>query len=371
MRIIEPEDLSAPVISARARNATVSWLAPRRLNGVLLFYSLTLGGTVVYSDRDTSTVLTGLTPATFYSLSLQACNIVGCTAANATFTTLEAAPEGILAPRASNVTAQSIELFWDIPVRENGNVTYSLVRTTQNESRTLFAASTVLTYLDLDVAPATSYNYSVVASTAGGSTASPTASFTALEASPTGVAAPAVLDLQARSVNVSIPFPEKPNGRIISTSLRASGPNNVTVTATGLTTALVEGLLPASGYQLVVDACTLVGCASSPPTRVTTKEACKLADLPCILIPLTCLLSAVGIVSSYSPRNSIRCSDGRLDSAKQSKRRVVTILRHPVGCAVHGDARTQPVCSRGTVQQLVCRHDLFGSLGSLQCDRVC
>jgi hypothetical protein len=57
--------------------------------------------------------------------------------------------------------------------------------------------------------------------------------------------------------------------------LRASGTTNVTVDTTGLSAAVVQGLTPASRYQVVAEACTLVGCALSSPTDVTTNEACK------------------------------------------------------------------------------------------------
>eukprot|EP00045_Choanoeca_perplexa_P018125 m.279018 g.279018 ORF g.279018 m.279018 type:complete len:4572 (-) comp17723_c0_seq1:48-13763(-) len=295
----EPANLLEPTVSAMARAAIVTWHAPLQLNGILLAYSLRLDGAIVYTDRNTSTTLAPLLPATSYALELEACNIAGCTSVNSTFMTLEDAPEGVSALQPLNVSARSVLLAWSVPERANGNVTYSIVRQTSSVDQTIIANSTALQYMDLEVLPASQYNYTLVASTAGGSTPSITLAIVTLEAAPMGMSAPKVLSVEARSINASIPLPSVPNGQIVSTTLRAVGPNRVVVNTTGVVTTVVEGLIPASPYQLVAEACTSAGCTISESTEALTKEALPVG----LAAPVIQLATSDAIRVSWSTPN--------------------------------------------------------------------
>ena len=109
------------------QTVVIYWTAPSSPNGPIQRYLLTsttqLNSTAVvqYEGLGLSTILSGLTPYTRYTLVVTACTTGGCKAANGVnAVTLQAPPANQLPPIVSPIDSARLLVNWSPPLTPNG-----------------------------------------------------------------------------------------------------------------------------------------------------------------------------------------------------------------------------------------------------------
>lgn len=122
-----------------------------------------------------------------YSYSVIACTSEGCiTSPNANITTLEAPPAIVDTPTVDSATSHSINISWNKPLTQNGEVTEYVLKLNNEVVYNGRDRNAVVS----DLQPHTSYQLVLLACTSGGCTTSPTTSAVTDEAPPTGLLTP-------------------------------------------------------------------------------------------------------------------------------------------------------------------------------------
>ncbi|MEU3163726.1 glycoside hydrolase family 9 protein [Streptosporangium sp. NPDC006930] len=181
---VAPSRPGKPTVSAiTGSGATLTWTASTDNVGVV-GYDVYQGTTKVATATTTTYALTGLTPATAYTVSVVAKDAAGnsSTASESTAFTTTTAPENDTEapsrpgkPTVSAITGSGATLTWTASTDNVGVVGYDVYRGT-----TKVATATTTTYALTGLTPATAYTVSVVAKDAAGnsSTASESTTFT-------------------------------------------------------------------------------------------------------------------------------------------------------------------------------------------------
>lgn len=245
-------------------------------NGVITSYSLFRDGQLTLSGPGniTRTLVTGLDPFASYLFFIQACTAVGCgNSSVVVFQTLPDSPSGLAAPNLMALSPSSIEATWQPPSEPNGVLLhYELLllfgpEFSQNRSFSVgLNTSTTVTGL----VPNTLYSVQVFVYNAGGSTSSPAESIRTPEDRPDGLSPPAIDVVNATTLLVSWQEPAQPNGVITEYILLQNG---VQVFSGLVLSYQAAGLQPFSVYTYRIEACTLGGCSTSPPSTLRTPEA--------------------------------------------------------------------------------------------------
>ncbi|KAJ7988957.1 hypothetical protein DPEC_G00314570 [Dallia pectoralis] len=286
------------------RSLRAKWSQPAKPNGNIsytLLFSHTdeddgddeEAGGVVYSSSAAGNWVSvgGLQPYTNYSLSVRACNSMGCVESLPVNVSMApTAPDGVIPPGGSDATAASLQVFWFPPGRANapGPLYYSLeMRAAPGAPILQLLENTTHTfrYTVNGLSPYTGYLFRVLVSHTYGETCSDWTSLYTAEDSPGPVDPPVVSALQASNVSVSWVPPARPNGVIVHYTLRlgCTDTNAVTSTATlpGNTTSYtLLGLHPFRLYFLQVEACTQVGCTLSGESRSFRTPSAPPAGVP-------------------------------------------------------------------------------------------
>ena len=217
-----PEMVGVPIFSnIQARSLVVSWEAPGQQNGIITQYILyqitdTENATVLSDNLDQTFSLSGLIPFTTYSFYVDTCNSAGCTqSATASATTLQAPPEGVIAPMLRDLTSTSAHIEWLPPGFPNGVITsYTIRRGTETTDSVVVFEGIAFSYDDTDLIANTLYSYTVTATNEGGSTESAPSYIQTVADLIGGVYPPSVRVLGPRSLTVTWIPPEFPNGDI-------------------------------------------------------------------------------------------------------------------------------------------------------------
>ena len=188
------------------------------------------------------------------------------------------APSEQSPPLISNITSRSMIASWFQPDRPNGLILrYELYR-----NNTLVYNGTSRSFRNTGLIPYTLYSYYVITHTDGGSTRSVDSHkvYRTLSDVPESVMPPVLLNILARSIDVTWQPPLYPNGLIVRYSLSSTNTQSTTPFQhyQGLAMAyLVTGLRPFVVYNFTLTACTVIGCAQSIPvvqaTRSTAPES--------------------------------------------------------------------------------------------------
>uniref|UniRef100_A0A8D0R6P0 Usherin n=1 Tax=Sus scrofa TaxID=9823 RepID=A0A8D0R6P0_PIG len=268
-----PEGLSPPEVtqaSAHPPKLLISWLPPKRTNGVIQSYRLQRNGvlypfsfdavTLNYTDEE-------LLPFSTYRYAVTACTGGGCATSRPTSTTTpEAAPAGVSPPALWPISATQINVSWSPPSIPNGQITRYLLRVNGKE----YLAGQSLSLLMSHLQPHTQYHFSLVACTSGGCTASTARSAWTMEAPPQNMDPPKVQVTGSESIEITWKPPRSPNGRIRSYELRRDG----TIVYTGLETRYHDfTLTPGVEYGYTVTASNSQGGAVSPLVRDRTSPS--------------------------------------------------------------------------------------------------
>lgn len=266
----------------------VTWVRPPKPNGEIIRYNVSrvLNSTfkIHLNPNDKglgmSLVIGGLQPYMNYTFEVIACTKVGCTASPLASTlTLQAPPEGVHAPNLTVTGAREIEATWTEPDVLNGVIVkYSLYRNNSlvyNGTDVCYKNSQgkdVCTFQDKGngLQPVTTYNYSVAATTGGGTTRSGVTTATTPESSPEAIPKPRLSVRSAYSIFAEWDVPGQPNGNITSYSVIVNGTeHNVGL----IRSKLITGLNPFTVYSARVKACTLKGCGLGEREHARTNEA--------------------------------------------------------------------------------------------------
>uniref|UniRef100_A0A3B4TAI5 Usherin n=1 Tax=Seriola dumerili TaxID=41447 RepID=A0A3B4TAI5_SERDU len=265
-----PRGLAPPTVShlhGRPSEVLVSWTPPLEPNGVLQSYRIQRNG-VSFSFSFDPTVLSyideDLLPFSTYSYSVIACTSEGCiTSPHTNITTLEAPPATVEAPRVDTATAKSINISWNKPLTQNGEVTEYVLRLNNEEVYRGRDLNAVVS----DLQPHTSYQLVLLACTSGGCTTSATTSAVTEEAPPTGLRAPTLKVTGPESVEITWRPPEHPNGNITGYELYRDGE----VIYVGTETHYHDfTLLPSVEYSYVVRSNNSKGAVSSAAASAKT-----------------------------------------------------------------------------------------------------
>jgi hypothetical protein len=178
-------------------------------------------------------------------------------------------PSGQEAPVASP-TANGTQLLiqWDPPANLNGTLTsYSLLK----DGSVVFSTTntTVRSYVDADITPASRYTYAVRAATPAGSVTSETVLVQAPDGRPEGMSPPVLTALNATMLNVRWAPPSSPNGAILSYIVQLNG----LPAAIGLAREAVIEVSAFTTYQVTVAACNSAACTTSSPSFLKTPAA--------------------------------------------------------------------------------------------------
>ncbi|XP_022099403.1 usherin-like isoform X2 [Acanthaster planci] len=235
--------------------------------------------TPVYTGQGTSFGDHGLQTYTEYLYRVTATNNAGSTTSSwVGGRTREGPPTGVTPPTDPvALSGYIIQLSWQRPTGNTGLLLH-YVLTAYDQDRT-GAEPIRMSHNDTgpseytgnitDAIPFTRYAVTVTACTAGGCTESSSVPVMTLQEAPEGVNPPEATSTTADTIALAWLEPDRPNGVIISYTLRM---NDLAV-YTGLQQVHTEsGLQVYTGYRFRVRACTAIGCTDSPEVSITTAQ---------------------------------------------------------------------------------------------------
>ncbi|XP_053139313.1 usherin [Hemicordylus capensis] len=276
-----PESVQAPTVTALSAMALhLSWLAPKKPNGIIREYQISqIGKGLIHVDSagKMEHMVSDLQPHRNYSFILAACTFAGCVSSQAgSGRTLQAAPQGVWSqPRHIIVGSRVVELYWDEPEKPNGIISqYRLLR---NGEEIFKGGKENLNFTDLGLQPNTRYVYQLEASTWGGSNSSDKYVIQTPVATPEEIQAPynvTVIDAYSIFVAWDIPGSFKSNMPLKYNVLLNAGSTSPLVKPVGQPNfALLEGLDPYTQYEIRIQACQNVGCGAGERAYSRTAEA--------------------------------------------------------------------------------------------------
>ena len=277
-----PEGFDAPIlISLSATEIAITWSPPSKPNGVITSYVVNISPVgIQVTTTDLARNITNLSPYTLYTVTIDACNSIGCVQSVAEVRTDESIPQFIGPPQLTAINATAVQVEWQEPTRPNGIITrYELRR---NGSLILTAGGNTTSFTDVNLSPSQYYSYTIQAYTSvgGGDGSSPRVVQT-LQDTPEGISPPELDVLGPNTVRVRWSVPSDPNGEIQSYSLQVNG----TEVFTGLAFEHeVNNLLPFTVYEFGLVVCTTT-CGSSATFIAMTAEAPPQGQEPPELTP--------------------------------------------------------------------------------------
>ncbi|NXL36266.1 USH2A protein, partial [Glaucidium brasilianum] len=273
--LVDPPSLQA--VSATQINA--SWAPPQIQNGHITRYILKLNNEEYYPGKSLQMLVSNLQPYTQYDFALVACTAGGCTSSiSQSVMTMEAPPLNMEAPRLLVMGSESIEITWKLPANPNGKITsYELRR-----DGVLIYSGLETRYLDFTLTPGMEYSYTVTANNSQGSVTSISAQIKTNPSAPSGMLPPRLQAWSSKEILVAWDPPIKVNGDIKNYTISIhkpaeTGKKTVDFDASHVSflrrSYIVAELQPYSRYEVQLQACTELGCASSEWASVQTLEA--------------------------------------------------------------------------------------------------
>ncbi|XP_028580478.2 usherin [Podarcis muralis] len=276
-----PETVQPPTVTALSAVALrLSWVAPRKPNGIIREYQISqMGKGLIYTDTagKMQHTVSDLQPYRNYSFTLTACTFAGCTSSRTSSgRTLQAAPQGVWSqPRHITVSSTVVELYWDEPEQLNGII--SQYRLLCNGEEIFKGGKENLNFTDSGLQPNSRYVYQLEASTWGGSNTSGKYIIQTPVATPEEIRTPYnVTTIDAHSIFVAweIPGSFKTNLPLKYNILLNAGSTSPLVIPVGQPNfALLDGLDPYTQYEIRIQACQDVGCGVGERAYARTAEA--------------------------------------------------------------------------------------------------
>ncbi|XP_074120778.1 usherin [Sminthopsis crassicaudata] len=272
-----------------ATQINVSWSPPPVPNGEIIKYFLRFDGKEYHAGKSLSEVVSHLQPYTEYDFTLTACTNGGCTSSETKSTrTMEAPPQNMGPPRLQATGSESVEITWQTPANPNGQIINYEVRR-DNE---IIYTGLETRYHDFNLSSGKEYEYIVTASNSKGSISSPVAKVRTNPSAPSGMAPPELQAWNSQDIEVNWNPPVKTNGDIINYTLQVWDPVETEPKAIHMNTThnsftkrsfMVTQLKPYHRYEIRIQGCTLLGCATSDWTAIQTFETSPLMQPPPLL----------------------------------------------------------------------------------------
>ncbi|XP_077967518.1 usherin-like isoform X1 [Styela clava] len=124
-----PEDIPAPTVISRSPfSFDVTWHEPKKPNGIIKNYTLYFDYEPRYTTKEPSARhIEKLTPYSRHYFRVQACTVQGCAFSTLIENrTMESKPEGKVVVSVTIVNSREIDTKWNMPVRQNGIMNYSV-----------------------------------------------------------------------------------------------------------------------------------------------------------------------------------------------------------------------------------------------------
>uniref|UniRef100_H3A4S8 Usherin n=1 Tax=Latimeria chalumnae TaxID=7897 RepID=H3A4S8_LATCH len=285
VRTLESSPASVRPPSLQAISSTkinVSWSAPLLQNGEIVKYILLLNNEEHYSGKHSSSLVTGLQPYTEYNFTLVVCTNGGCTSSsNKSAWTMEALPMNMRSPRLQVIRSESIEVTWHEPANPNGQIrAYELRR-----NGVVIYSGPEVRYCDFSLTPGMEYSYTVTAMNSQGSVTSPSAKARTNPSAPSGVAPPKLQMWRFNEILVTWDPPTRANGEIINYTLlnRAEAIPQWSQRDQLGQQEVQAAPRPYDLYEVRIEACTVLGCASGDWASIQTLEVPPAMQLSPIL----------------------------------------------------------------------------------------
>ncbi|XP_065915767.1 phosphatidylinositol phosphatase PTPRQ-like [Dysidea avara] len=268
-----PQNVTALPINSTT--IQINWVVPTVTNGIVRYYI------VVYridsntdlmelNSTNTTALVTGLTPFTFYTLHVLAVTVArGEASENVTVQTNEAAPSAPLDITAFNVSSTSINVTWQPPMIPNGIVrSYRVVYTTGSTAADVTTTNTSVVIAMLEIF--TTYQVQVFATTVAEGDGSNIVMVTTDEDTPGPPGDLFVNEINSTAIVVTWEEPGITNGIITLYEILYSVGNVTTVSdndnsvIVGITTNtsyrhVIGGLDPYTMYTVVIRTYTRIG----------------------------------------------------------------------------------------------------------------
>ncbi|XP_056671903.1 usherin isoform X2 [Monodelphis domestica] len=283
--LVNPPSLWA--LTATQINA--SWSPPPTPNGEIIRYFLQFDDQEYHAGKNLSGVVSQLQPYTQYEFTLIACTIGGCTASKTkSIRTMEAPPQSMSSPKVQATGSESVEITWKVPARPNGQITNYEVK---RDGEIIYTGMETR-YHDLNLSSGKEYGYTVTATNSQGSTSSPLVKVRTNPSAPSGMAPPELQAWNSQEIKVNWDPPVKTSGDIINYTLRIWDPVETEAEAIHMNTThnsfakrsfMVTQLKPFHRYEIRIQGCTLLGCASSDWSSIQTPETSPMLQPPPIL----------------------------------------------------------------------------------------
>ncbi|ELW55473.1 Usherin [Tupaia chinensis] len=282
-----PTGVSPPVLqTVSATQINVSWSPPSMQNGEITKYLLRYDGKEYHAGRGLSLLVSNLLPYTHYHFSLVACTQGGCTASvPKSAWTMEAPPENMDPPKLQVTGSESIEISWKPPRNPNGQIrSYELKR-----DGTIVYTGLETRYHDFTLTPGVEYGYTVTANNSQGGVLSALVKDRTSPSAPSGMEPPKLQAKSPQEITVNWDPPVRTNGDIVNYTLfirelfeRETTIIHINASHNSFSTQsfIVSQLKPFHSYEVRIQACTPLGCASSDWTSILTPEIAPLMQPP-------------------------------------------------------------------------------------------
>ena len=228
-----PQDLARPVATvAGSHLVRVTWSAPARPNGVILYYLLARNGSQAYNGTDTRHEDNTVAPYTTYGYTVTAVNSAGhvTSSVGVSAATHPGIPDGVAKPVLQVLSSSSIHVSWDAPAKPNGVITaYKVVHVASQDVQVTSDAGTGRAFTLQGLEPYTAYEIWIRACTAQGCSSGESAKARTRETAPAGQSPPdfPTNQIAARSVQVAWQEPRQPNGFISAYELQRRRANEL------------------------------------------------------------------------------------------------------------------------------------------------
>ncbi|XP_025748029.1 usherin [Callorhinus ursinus] len=282
-----PAGVSPPALwTINSTQINVSWAPPLIQNGKITKYLLRLDGKEYLAGQSLSLLVSDLQPYTQYNFSLEACTNGGCTtSASKSAWTMEAPPQSMDPPKLQVTGSESIEITWKPPRKPNGQIrSYELRR-----DGTIVYTGLETRYHDFTLTPGVEYGYTVTANNSQGGILSPLIKDRTSPSAPSGIEPPKLKAKGPQQILVNWDAPVRTNGDIVNYTLFIRGlfeketkiiHIDTTHSSFDTRSFVVDQLKPFHRYEVRVQACTMLGCASSDWTSLQTPEVAPLMQPP-------------------------------------------------------------------------------------------
>ena len=281
----------------------LSWDPPTQPNGIIIEYHLFVNGVHRFSGLTTTATISDLLPSTTYNFLVEACTSAGCSnSSDSSNTTLPDKPDGLAPPSVIPLTPTSLKVTWEEPAVPNGDIIrYELQQLIGDETITLFEGSD-FEYQVTGLTPNTVYRFRVLATNAGGTTASEVAENRTQEDAPDGLVPPLLTILNATAISVTWVEPSQPNGVISEYILSRNGSE----VSRGLELVYIDtGLEPYTFYSYIIQACTSGNCSASTASVARTDEATPEGLIPLNVTSITSTTFTLIVNSVIQPNGLV------------------------------------------------------------------